>query len=102
LNTRPKNPLVQLEESPFPPLGNLIKAIDAKVFEDTDGDENTYLGIKDVELIASYNWADQKTPKIIVPGAYSQICSMKSSRFLTLAYNRLSASLETIGRSPKA
>ncbi|KAL6903162.1 hypothetical protein GGI43DRAFT_334584 [Trichoderma evansii] len=67
-SARPKNPNGQLEETPFPPLGDLIEAIDAKSFENTDGDECTHFGIKDVELIASYNWVDQKAPKIIVPG----------------------------------
>lgn len=70
-SARPKNPLAQLEESPFPPLGRLIEAIDAKTFKDTDLDECTHLGIKDVETIASYNWVDQKAPKILVPGMYS-------------------------------
>ncbi|UKZ95691.1 uncharacterized protein TrAFT101_010513 [Trichoderma asperellum] len=67
-DTRPINPLVQLKESPFPPLGRLIEAIDAKALEDIDGDECTHFGIKDVKPIASYNWVDQKAPKIIVPG----------------------------------
>ncbi|PNP38327.1 hypothetical protein TGAMA5MH_09685 [Trichoderma gamsii] len=67
-NVRPHNPLVQLEESPFPPLGDLIEAIDAKAFEDIDDDEGTQFGMKDVEPIASYNWVDQKAPKIVVPG----------------------------------
>ncbi|KAM0449750.1 hypothetical protein ACHAPV_005838 [Trichoderma viride] len=68
-SARPKNPLAQLEESPFPPLGNLIEAIDAKTIEDIDDDESTtHFGMKDVEPIASYNWVAQKAPKIIVPG----------------------------------
>ena len=64
---RPINPLVQTKESPAPPLGDLVEAINQKQLKDTNGDGVTY-GITDTELIASYNWADQKTPKIIVPG----------------------------------
>lgn len=71
-SARPKNPLVQLEESPFPPLGNLIETIDVKAFEDLDDDECIQFGMKDVEPIASYNWVDQKAPRIIVPGLFSK------------------------------
>lgn len=101
-SARPKNPLVQLEESPFPPLGNLIETIDAKAFEDLDDDECIQFGMKDVEPIASYNWVDQKAPKIIVPGLSSKLCSMKSAKCLIPYYNRLSASLEATSRSSKA
>ncbi|PTB62615.1 hypothetical protein BBK36DRAFT_1172376 [Trichoderma citrinoviride] len=64
---RPINPLVQTKESQPPPLGDLVEAINQKQLKDTNGDGVTY-GITDTELIASYNWADQKAPKIIVPG----------------------------------
>ncbi|KAM0259650.1 hypothetical protein ACHAQJ_003229 [Trichoderma viride] len=67
-NVRPRNPLVQSKESPFPPLGALVEAIDAKSFDDIRGGEDVDFGIKEIKLIASYNWADQKAPKIIVPG----------------------------------
>jgi hypothetical protein len=67
-SARPRNPLVQSEESPPPPLGDLIEAIDAKSFEGTGGGDSDYLGISEIKLIASYNWADHKSPKIIVPG----------------------------------
>ncbi|KAL7920997.1 hypothetical protein ACQKWADRAFT_296606 [Trichoderma austrokoningii] len=67
-NVRPRNPLVQLEESPFPPLGSLIQAIDTKAVEDIDDKDSIHFGMEDVEPIASYNWVDQKAPKIIVPG----------------------------------
>lgn len=100
-SARPKNPLVQLEESPFPPLGRLIEVIDAKAFEDTDGNAS-HFGIKDVEPIASYNWADQKAPKIIVPGMHALSYSMKDAKCLILTYNRPSTSLETTDRSSKA
>lgn len=99
---RPKNPNVQLEESPFPPLGDLIEVIDAKNFENTDGEECAHFGIKDVELIASYNWVDQKAPKIIVPGMHALFCSMEVAKCLIPTYNRPSTSLETTDRSPKA
>lgn len=101
-NVRPHNPLVQLEESPFPPLGDLIEAIDAKAFEDIDDDEGTQFGMKDVEPIASYNWVDQKAPKIVVPGMSSQFRPMEGAQCLISIYNRLSASLETINRPSKA
>ncbi|KAL7947484.1 hypothetical protein V8C42DRAFT_317921 [Trichoderma barbatum] len=64
---RPRNPLAQSEESPPPPLGQLIEVINQKDLEDTSGD-NTRFGITESEMIASYNWADHKAPKIIVPG----------------------------------
>lgn len=71
---RPRNPLVQLEESPPPPLGDRIEVIDQKYLEDSGG-ENVAFGITQSKLIASYNWVDQKAPKIIVPGA----CAATSS-----------------------
>ncbi|KAL6872063.1 hypothetical protein J3F83DRAFT_733671 [Trichoderma novae-zelandiae] len=64
---RPVNPLVQTEESPPPPLGDLVEVINQKQLND-NSDEGVTYGITETELIASYNWADQKTPKIIVPG----------------------------------
>ncbi|TFB00815.1 hypothetical protein CCMA1212_007438 [Trichoderma ghanense] len=64
---RPVNPLVQTKESPAPPLGDLVEAIDLKQLKRT-GEEGVSYGITETELIASYNWADQKAPKIIVPG----------------------------------
>lgn len=100
-SARPKNPLAQLEESPFPPLGKLIEAIDAKTFEDIDDDESTQFGMKDVEPIASYNWVAQKAPKIIVPGMYALLCSVKGAKCLILSH-RLPSSLETTGRSSEA
>ncbi|KAL7793694.1 hypothetical protein V8C37DRAFT_415584 [Trichoderma ceciliae] len=54
-------------ESPPPPLGDLIETIDQKGLED-NGEGNVRFGITESKLIASYNWADQKAPKIIVPG----------------------------------
>lgn len=101
-NARPKNPLAQLEESPFPPLGNLIETIDAKAFEDIDDDDGTQFGMKDVEPVASYNWVDQKAPKIIVPGMSSQFRSMEGAKCLIPICDRLSASLETTSRPSKA
>lgn len=101
-SARPKNPLAQLEESPFPPLGNLIEAIDAKTFENIDDDESTHFGMKDVEPIASYNWVAQKAPKIIVPGMYALLCSVKDAKCLIPISHRLPSSLEAIGRSSKA
>ncbi|KAH0495909.1 hypothetical protein TgHK011_009434 [Trichoderma gracile] len=64
---RPVNPLVQTKESPPPPLGHLVEAINQKDLKNT-GEESVNYGITETELIASYNWADQKAPKIIVPG----------------------------------
>lgn len=64
---RPRNPLVQSEESPPPPLGELIEVINREDLRDTSG-KNIHFGITESELVASYNWADQKSPKIIVPG----------------------------------
>lgn len=101
-DTRPINPLVQLKESPFPPLGRLIEAIDAKALEDIDGDECTHFGIKDVKPIASYNWVDQKAPKIIVPGMHTLLCSMVGAKCLNPTSHRSSGSLETTDRSSKA
>ncbi|UKZ81401.1 hypothetical protein TrVFT333_009173 [Trichoderma virens FT-333] len=66
-NFRPRNPLVQSEASPPPPLGELIERINQKDIEGTAG-EIIHFGISGSELVASYNWADQKAPKIIVPG----------------------------------
>ncbi|KAL7934608.1 hypothetical protein V8C35DRAFT_326998 [Trichoderma chlorosporum] len=64
---RPRNPLVQAVESLPPPLGELIETINRGDFENIPA-ENDFFGITKTELIASYNWADQKDPKIIVPG----------------------------------
>ncbi|EGR46155.1 uncharacterized protein TRIREDRAFT_80578 [Trichoderma reesei QM6a] len=64
---RPINPLVQTKESTPPPLGHLVEAINLKELKNT-GEEGDNHGITETELIASYNWADQKAPKIIVPG----------------------------------
>ncbi|KAL7813888.1 hypothetical protein V8C44DRAFT_363793 [Trichoderma aethiopicum] len=66
-DTRPVNPLVQTKESPPPTLGELVEAINRSQLKTTSEDDVTY-GITETELIASYNWADQKAPKIIVPG----------------------------------
>ncbi|RFU76580.1 geranylgeranyl pyrophosphate synthetase [Trichoderma arundinaceum] len=62
-----RNPLVQTKESPPPPLGDLIEAISQKSLDNSEG-EDVYFGITESKLIASYNWADQKAPKIIIPG----------------------------------
>lgn len=64
---RPRNPLAQSEESPPPPLGELIEIINQKDLEDAS-EGNVVFGITESDVVASYNWADQKAPKIIVPG----------------------------------
>lgn len=69
-DTRPVNPLVQTKASPPPPLGELVEAINRSQLKNTSEDDVTY-GITETELIASYNWADQKAPKIIVPGEFA-------------------------------
>lgn len=74
---RPRNPLAQSEESPPPPLGELIETIKQKDLEDTSG-ENVGFGITESKLVASYNWADQKTPKIIVPGTFVNTSSIEN------------------------
>ncbi|KAJ4858251.1 hypothetical protein T069G_06518 [Trichoderma breve] len=64
---RPRNPLAQSEESPPPPLGELIEIINQKDLEDAY-EGNVVFGITESDVVASYNWADQKAPKIMVPG----------------------------------
>lgn len=96
------HPLAQSEASPPPPLGDLIEAIDQKSLEDTTEGNGTF-GITESELIASYNWVNQKNPKIIVPGLCAPADSIyKGQVFLTANYPRSSTALEATGASTTA
>jgi hypothetical protein len=58
---------------PAPPFGELVTSIDAAlldfIHDKASGNQGAAsTGIDKVSLVASYNWADQAMPSIVVPG----------------------------------
>ncbi|CAM1502641.1 Fc.00g074170.m01.CDS01 [Cosmosporella sp. VM-42] len=66
---RPWRKVQQLEvtPSPAPPLGDLIETIAGDSLSGK-GDTPKHVGITNARPIASYNWVDGSSPKIIIPG----------------------------------
>lgn len=66
-----RQPQVVLPTTPPPPLGAVIKQLNADDLIDEKSLDSTYkhdAKITDGVLVASFNWRDGKTPTIVVPG----------------------------------
>lgn len=51
---------------PSPPQGEILDTLHHDELSDLA--ESAFVGISDVEVVASYNWETNDSPKIIVPG----------------------------------
>lgn len=61
----------QPEPYPDPPMGSLVEKMEIHSdgpLSARNNDTRDYVGISDVELIASYNWIDTPRPEIMIPG----------------------------------
>lgn len=63
----PRHP-PQPDPYPDPPKGSLIKKLEARDLSSLGKGTGGYIGISDVEFVASYNWMDTDGPQIMMPG----------------------------------
>lgn len=64
-STKPSN---TYSSSPAPPLGDLLETISREEISRELSAVHEHCGITDVEFVASYNWLNEKQPKILIPG----------------------------------
>jgi hypothetical protein len=57
-----------IRSPPAPPLGILLQKLTPEQCTEDENDVQEELGIKNAELLASYNWTDAKNPTILFPG----------------------------------
>ncbi|KAF7561336.1 hypothetical protein G7046_g2808 [Stylonectria norvegica] len=77
--TRPEV-LPSVSITPAPPCGDLIETVKRESLCPTVAIKHAR--ISDVEFVASYNWVDDGSPKIIVPGKPARWAPLKTPRWL--------------------